>query len=185
MDGGVKFIFKTLLKVPIIIMVSFAVFNVFAFALSYFKILGISYVAMQTAVENNYIPETEWGTITNYLDSTVATYMLENPTLTCTTAQGTNMGIFNSENRVQYGSEVTVTVAAHYRFVWPLTPRDQTTARNDNDADAVNGFDGTEGSAQLSQSQLEQARAEYEENPDNNIVITYTVPGLKYYPDLS
>lgn len=184
MQDGVKFIFRTLLKVPIIILVSYAVFNVFAFSLSYFKMLGISYVAMQTAVENNYIPEQEWSTIQGYLNNTVSTYMLEQPTLRCKTASGENYRTYISENRVQYGGEVEVEVAAHYRFVWPLQPKEQTTARRYANVNAVAGVNGT-GSRFLTASQLENARMEYEENPTNNIVIKYTVPGLKYYPDMS
>ncbi len=197
MEGGVKFIFKTLLKVPIIIMVSFAIFNVFAFSLSYFKILGISYVALQTAVENNYIPKAEYRTLLSYMD-TLQTHMLEEIQLTCKTDKGTNnffakdhTSASPSENRVQYGEEVTITVGAHYRFVWPLQPKEQTTAGTTANAKAVLGYkaqgtggDGAVGTA-LTEGQLEEARAKYEENPQNNIVISYTVPGLKYYPDLS
>lgn len=188
MQDGVKFIFRTLLKVPIIILVSFAVFNVFAFSLSYFKILGISYVAMQTAVENNYIPSEEGTTIAGYLANTVSTYMLENPRLTCTTATGTSISDgsrwLGMENRVQYGGEVNVRLTAHYRFVWPLQPKEQTTAGKRANVNAVAGQNGT-GASFLNDRQLENARMEYENNPNNNIVIEYTVPGLKYYPDLS
>lgn len=189
MQDGVKFIFKTLLKVPIIILVSFAVFNLFAFCMSYFKILGISYVAMQTAVENNYIPEQEWGTLINYLGTTVETYMLENPRLTCATSAGTSIGTPTSSsysvNRVQYGGEVTVEISAHYRFVWPLQPKEQTTAGRTPNVNAVAGQHGTQMARDLTANQLERARMKYEENVENNIRISYTVPGLKYYPDMS
>ena len=177
MQDGVKFIFKTLLKVPIIILVSFAVFNLFAFCLSYFKLLGISYVAMQTAVENNYIPTEEFNTLENYLNNTMATYMLENPKLECDTGSG--------NKRVQYGGKVTVTVSAHYRFIWPLTPKEQTGLKNSDDVNAVAGQNGTTTRSFSSNAQLEAARMKYENNTANNIIITYTVPGLKYYPDLS
>ncbi len=66
MSDEVKFIFKTLLKVPIIIVVSFLILNLFAFFFVYFKVLGLSYVVMQTAVENNYLPKTEVNTLCNY-----------------------------------------------------------------------------------------------------------------------
>lgn len=66
MSDEVKFIFKTLLKVPIIIIVSFLVLNIFAFLFIYFKVLGLSYVVMQTAVENNWLPPTEINTLCNY-----------------------------------------------------------------------------------------------------------------------
>lgn len=67
MSDEVKFIFKTLLKVPVIIVVSFIILNIFAFFFIYFKVLGLSYVVMQTAVENNYLPPTEVSTLNNYV----------------------------------------------------------------------------------------------------------------------
>lgn len=55
MSESVAFIFKTLIKVPIIIFASFFVMNMVAFMFIYFKMLGFSYVVMQEVVENNYI----------------------------------------------------------------------------------------------------------------------------------
>lgn len=167
MAENVKFIFKSLIKVPVIILVVYAVFNVFAFSLSYFKILGFSYVAMQTVVENNYIPEQERNTLDTYLNS-METSMLENLTLECSTS-----------NKVQYGTPVTVTVSAHYRFVWPLMPNEQRTGA------AATGMNDQDIGTELTDSELEALRQSREDNPVNNIVISYTVPGLKYYPDLS
>lgn len=66
MSDGVKFIFKTLFKVPVIIFVSFFIFNILAFFLIYFKMLGFSYVIMQTAVENNYLPTQELNQLAEY-----------------------------------------------------------------------------------------------------------------------
>lgn len=171
MSDSVKFIFKTLLKIPVIILVVYAVFNVFAFSFSYFRLLGVSYVVMQTAVENNYIPEQEKDTLEAYLDG-IETYMLENCTLVCDTGGGTN-------TKVQYGTPVTVTVSGHYRFIWPLMPIEQRTGV------AVEGLNGQNTGTELDEQELEDARQAYENNPNNNIVISYTIPGLKYYPDLS
>lgn len=171
MSDNVKFIFKTLIKIPVIILVVYAIFNVFAFSLSYFKLLGFSYVAMQTAVENNYIPEEEKKTLNAYLDS-METYMLENCELKCYSEAG-------SDKKVQYGTAVTVEVSAHYRFIWPLMPIEQRTGA------AAEGMNGQNIGTELSEDQLNQAREAYENNPNNNISIKYTVPGLKYYPDLS
>ena len=172
MSENVKFIFKTLIKVPIIILVTYAIFNLFAFSLSYFKMLGVSYVAMQTAVENNYIPTTEWNTLENYLFS-LESEMLENTTSVCDTGTG--------NRRVQYGSPITVEVSAHYRFIWPLQPAEQHTT-----GQAAAGLAGTTNTgAELTDDQLEQNREDIASNPQNNITIRYTVPGLKYYPDLS
>ena len=171
MNESVKFIFKTLLKVPVFILVAYAIFNLFAFSFSYFKIMGFSYVAMQTAVENNYFPQTEYNTLTTYLNG-LETAMLENATLTIDTGNGGN-------ERVQYGSEITVTVSAHYRFIWPLMPIEQRST-----GVAAEGMDGQNTGEQLTAAQLDQMREEIADNPQNNIWISYTVPGLKYYPDL-
>lgn len=171
MNESVKFIFKTLLKVPVFILVAYAIFNLFAFSFSYFKIMGFSYVAMQTAVENNYFPQTEYNTLTAYLNG-LETAMLENATLTIDTGNGGN-------ERVQYGSEITVTVSAHYRFIWPLMPNEQRST-----GVAAEGMDGQNTGEQLTAAQLDQMREEIADNPQNNIWISYTVPGLKYYPDL-
>lgn len=77
MSDSVKFIFKTLIKVPVIIMISYAIFNIFAFFFIYFRMLGISYVVMQTAVENNYLPDTELNTMIDYLRDTANISMAE------------------------------------------------------------------------------------------------------------
>ena len=171
MSDSVKFIFKTLLKVPVIILVAYGIFNLFAFSFSYFKIMGFSYVAMQTAVENNYIPATEMGTLQGYLNG-LETYMLEDATLVVDTGG-------NRNKKVQYGTPITVTVSAHYRFIWPLMPYEQRTGA------AATGMNGQDIGVELTDDQLDQARMDYEGNQQNNIHISYTVPGLKYYPDLA
>lgn len=65
--SSITFIFKTLIKVPCIIFVAFFIMNCFAFMFIYFKVLGFSYVLMQEAVENNYIPPRQAGQIAQYL----------------------------------------------------------------------------------------------------------------------
>lgn len=167
MADNVKFIFKTLFRIPIIVFIVYFVFNIFAFSFTYFRLLGFSYVALQTAVENNYIPETEYNSLTAYLGKLSETEMLENAALIVTTADtGTNQ-------RVQYGSKVTVRVQAEYKFIWPLMPNEQQTT-----GVAVTGLSGE--NTGVLERDLEDKRKRQE-----NIVIEYTVPGLKYYPDLS
>ena len=196
MSDGVKFIFKTLLKVPIIILVTYAIFNAFAFSLSYFKILGFSYVAMQTAVENNYLPTQELNTLTTYLTD-LETEMLKDTSLTIDTDLTSPNTADN--NKVQYGTTVKITVRAHYDFIWPLQPVEQRTGA------AAGGMNNQNIGSELSEAQMDQLRQQYADNTgsydaqqsnanladvygynDNaNIVISYTVPGLKYYPDLN
>ena len=67
MEDGVKFIFKTLLRVPIIIYISFAILNAFAFCFAYFKMLGVSYVVQQAALEDNYLTNDNCESIGNYI----------------------------------------------------------------------------------------------------------------------
>lgn len=68
MADEVKFIFKTLIKTPVIIFIAYAVFNLLFFFYIYFQMLGFSYVVMQTAVENNYLPKSELSTLKDYID---------------------------------------------------------------------------------------------------------------------
>ena len=183
MEGGVKFIFKTLIKVPIIILITYAIFNVFAFAFTYFKLVGFSYVVLQTVVENNYIPPQEEATLLAYANSMV-TGVVDNIKIGCDvdSSNGISDDITANpgENRkVQYGREVTVSVSGHYRFIWPLSPKEQRTGQ------AASGMTGQNTGAALSDAELDAARAAYADNVNNNIVITYVVPGLQYYPDLS
>lgn len=178
MADGVKFIFKTIFKIPVIILVCYAIFNVFAFSLSYFRLLGVSYVVMQTAMENNYIPPQENATIRAYMN-TLQTDMLLNPTFTVNTESGGN-------TRGQYGERITITVSGRYRFVWPLRPDEQ--RANGIAASGWNdGYGDTGG--MLSDAALDELRDDRadatEWAPDGrpNIMITYVVPGLKYYAD--
>lgn len=172
MSGTVKFIFKTLIRVPIIIIIAYTIFNVFGFGLSYFKMLGLSYVAMQTAVENNYIPDNEASTLNSYMANSLESEILEGVSFTDDSDVGYS-------DRKQYGNTVKVGVQAHYKFVWPLQPKEQT--KNETGFDGMNNSGVYQGDK--SESELEAAREAYD-SEQNNIVIEYEVPGLKYYPDM-
>jgi hypothetical protein len=69
MSDEVKFIFKTLIKVPVIVFVCYLILNVLLFSFTYFKLLGMSYVVMQTVVENNYLPNSEKEDLLKYIDT--------------------------------------------------------------------------------------------------------------------
>lgn len=190
MSESVKFIFKTLLRIPIIIMTVYLLFNIFAFSFTYFRVLGFSYVVMQTAVENNYLPTTEKNQLNNYLNNIVAqsdfvsnAYIVYNST---SRSDGVtevdpnyNAAIASAETRRQYGEPVRVGVAFSYTFIWPLMPNEQVS----DGKNAVNGLNGTD-SSYVSDSELTARMNQKKKNATNPIVITYTVPGLKYYPDL-
>lgn len=185
MSDSVKFIFKTLIKVPCYIMVAYMLLNLFAFSFTYFRVLGFSYVVMQTAVENNYIPTSEKNQLNKYLDEITQSAFVSNAYIVYNSnsrtdgiiEEGVDTTIPSAEERRQYGRPVRVGVAFNYTFIWPLMPNQQV----QDGKNAVAGLGGTD-SASLSQAQLDQAREDVKST--NSIEIVYTVPGLKYYPDL-
>ena len=181
MSDGVKYIFRTIFKVPIIILVVYAIFNVFAFSLTYFRLLGFSYVVMQTAVENNYIPPEEMNTLNKYLQSITDNGVVGDAEIVISNEE--DASILPADRRRQYGSPVTVGVKAQYKFIWPLTPKEQLT----NTSGGFIGYGSNTGSfsGYASTSTLEARRKALEDNKNNNINITYTVIGLKYYSDLN
>lgn len=196
MTDGVKFIFKTLIKVPVIIAAAYGIFNIFAFCFIYFKMLGLSYVVMQTAVENNYLPEQELTQIYNYVKQMEDDiYMIENADIIVGVTDegnyvvtGGNMstdstGDEDARKKIQYGKVVTVGVTCDYKFIWPLDYR----AAGDGVAEKVDGLNNQSGNVDLGFSNEALQQAGTSGGPietNNNISIVYTVPGLKYYPDL-
>lgn len=195
MADGVKFIFKTLIKVPIIIAVSYGVFNIFAFCFIFFKVLGLSYVIMQTAVENNYLPQRELEQLYDYVKQMEEDiYMIENADI-IVGYDGTNYIVTGGDmspatidndarHKVQYGKTVTIGITCDYIFIWPLDYR----TNSSGDVERSEGFYGNSGTVDTGFSD-ESIKDAIDNNTaietNNNIVITYTVPGLKYYPDLA
>jgi len=170
MNSSITFIFKTLIKVPVIILVSYFIFNVFAFGLVYFKLLGISYVAMQVAAENNFVPAQEMNTIQAYLDNLSLTEIVDNASI-----------VVPDNTKKQYGEPVTVRITADYKFIFPLTPREQLV----NTEDKFTGYGDSKSTSFHGFADNATLEARRSNNiSKNNIVIEYTVPGLKYYPDL-
>lgn len=175
MSDGVKFIFKTLIKIPCIICVIYAIFNIFFFSLTYFKMLGVSYAVMQTAIENNYIPPSERDTLQNYINSIAEGDFVSSAYLICD-ANGDGVyskyeegGAAGTEylKRCQYGSTVRVGVTFKYKMIWPLKPQNEINTNDDNNSGVnVLGYN------------------EVEDVTGGGLNITYEVPGLKYYPDL-
>lgn len=178
MNDSVKFIFKTLLRVPIIILVTYFIFNIFAFSFTYFRLLGLSYVVMQTAVENNFIPTEEADTLLNYIDS-LETRLLTDLDIGCATGEedigDQHLSIRSGSptsglnKKVQYGTPITVRVYGNYTWIFPL----------------VNT--GTDEEVEVGGAEIDRGNVmglTYNET-DHNILIEYKVPGLKYYPDLS
>ena len=81
MSDEVRWIFKTLIKVPVIVFGAFLVFNIFAFGYTYSKALGLSYVAMQEVVENNYITGSQANQFRRYFYDIEQTPLIHNMTL--------------------------------------------------------------------------------------------------------
>ena len=176
MSDDVKFIFKTLIKVPIIIFELYLVFNLFCFMFIYFKTLGIQYVAMQTVVENNYIPTDEMDELNEYLDDLEAiTFVLpqdQKGNKTEIIVRDDETGEINQ--RTQYGQTKEVGVRVVYEFQLPLMPHEQKAS-----GVAVDGLNGAGSSGDWDTSK--QGHTKGIAIP---IKITYKVPGLQYYPDL-
>lgn len=55
MSDGVKFVFKTLFKVPIIILAAYFIMNLLGAATTFFKVQGVQYGLENVITENNYI----------------------------------------------------------------------------------------------------------------------------------
>lgn len=201
MSDEVKFIFKTLFKVPVIIFVSFFILNIFAFFFIYFKVLGASYVVMQTAVENNYLPTAELNQLINFVDEWNDIPMVATGSagvVVGKNANGTDVYVNNRDGhrltevayaakdartRQQYGGTVTCGVRAQYKIVWPLDYKETTVNET-----GVNGLatENNENYGQFQGFKDEEELAEDRAAKDGNLTISisYTVPGLKYYPDL-
>ena len=119
MNDEVKFIFKTLIKVPVIIIISYLVFNIMMFINFYFRGLGTSYLIMQEVAINNYIPATDRGSITetartfeNYDKDAVALGKEagdKNKSITSDLIDAVAIGV-NNEGNFQTNSQIQDTV---------------------------------------------------------------------------
>lgn len=87
MEDGVKFIFRTLIKIPCFVIIAYIIFNLFCFSITYFKMMGASYAIMQVSMENNYIPKTELDSLNSYVQQFNSASNNGN----ITEANGTNM----------------------------------------------------------------------------------------------
>ena len=179
MQDDVKFIFKSLIKVPVIIFEVYFVFNIFCLMFIFFKTLGYSYVVMQTVVENNYVPAQEVQSLDNqlrelrkiqFVGGDENNYALAHIVIDGEPVYPTNPTGNGKNTRTQYGSVKSCGVYVNYKIQWPLRPDQQS-----SNGQAVNGLQGGAG--------------EYTTfGPSETgvpITITYKVPGLQYYPDLN
>lgn len=204
MERGVSFIFRTLIKVPIIIMVSFFIFNIFAFTVSYFKVIGAVNAIQQVAIDNNFLPQEDVDTFKKYLEQEVETTYLQNAQIIINTdgrdfdkqfinSDGqrvdVDMNDFDPENtsvneRKQYGNTITVGVTAEYRFIWPLMHIETL------DDGRVQVYGPGQGQANTGITETfttaDQQEAERQRRADSvgNITVVNKVMGMQYYSDL-
>lgn len=201
MAENVKFIFKSLIKVPIFILVAFFIFNIFTFFFIYFKMLGISYVVMQTAVENNYLPQQELTTLNKYMTSLNkisyvenAHVVVDNDTSGATLYNGSGSyldekgnakalasGGHNSVTRRQYGNYIVTGVYCKYRIIWPLQ---YVETMHDTNAGVAGTNSNNNNTVETSNTTLANRRKDSKHAVMIPIKLVYTIPGLKYYPDL-
>lgn len=172
MSDTVKSVFKILIKVPIIIGVVFLVFDVFAFVTSYFRLLSVSYTIQNVVIENNYIPDSEANSINDYLDG-LETTMLRDVRIV--------NGEVGEEARIrhQYGQEITTGVTGQFIWAVPFLPMENT-AHTGALTDSTTGpntytiYDHTADGDDPVANGVTQT-----------ITISFTVPGMAYYPDLT
>lgn len=126
MENGVAWIFKTLIKVPIIIVTSFLIFNIFAFTVSYFRIIGAANALQQNVMSNNFLTKADRISFENYLDSLNTSYLTDLHIVLDTEAYGAinNQSLIDNRTfnnkRVQYGTPIDVGIVGTYQFVMPL-----------------------------------------------------------------
>lgn len=195
-ENSVASVFKTLVKVPIVIVVSYLILNIFAFALSYFRILGASYSLQQIIMENNYLPEQEAKSFQVYLKSletdfltniTPVVHNIDEPTAYPGWGRdsdgkiirtGLTNGVWGSNKRVQYGNTTICGIVSDFRALFPwrydqLTEAGGVEGYNVEDNDITNaGFKTDE---ELKRDRLYSTA---------KIDIVHPVIGLQYYTDL-
>lgn len=188
MSDAVKFVFKSLIKVPCYVAIVYIIANLVFMGIFYFKFLGLSYTVMQTAMENNYIPPKEKSSIEKSINE------IENSSVLISDAYisvGDNADIDKNATRnarTQYGTEKTVGVHYKYKWIFPLMPEEY--GQKANELNSLSDITGTsfrtelnsDNTSKYSDTQLDKMRDAKAIKFDFNI--KYTVPCLQYYADL-
>lgn len=195
MENSIASIFKILIKIPIIISVSYLILNVFAFALCYFKILGASYSLQQIVMENNYLPTNEAKAFDNYLDGLESSFLdnitavvyTDNPTEGSSTGRDSRTGsvltktnyVVGNNKRSQYGDTAYVGIVSDFHAMWPFSYKELFV--NETGTEGYKGSNATIGSTQFkSEEELNRTRKQSTAKID----IIHPVIGLQYYSDL-
>ena len=192
MDDGIKYIFKTLVKVPIIIIVCYFFLNLFTFASAYLRMQGASNTVQRVVMDYNYLTQSDIETLNEYLASIdEKSQYLNNVKLVINTDnafQQDNVDSYNVNDRKQYGVAVACGVTAKYTPVLPLI----TTYGDMLESGEVEGYG--EGSNTGEQAgggfkdfaviEEEARRREAAAAANNNMTFVNTVIGMQYYSDL-
>lgn len=182
MSDGVKFIFKTLIKVPFIICVSFFIFNIFAFTVSYFRIVGASNTLQQAIMDNNYLVDSDYDTFKGYTEM-LKTKCLDNIQIIVDTDGNDYPDNYHWKNkREQYGNVITCGITARFK---PIIPLIYTDTLEDG---KVKGYGSTETGASggtKTGAELERLRKEKNKDAEGNITVVTKVVGMQYYSDLA
>ena len=179
MEDALKFIFKTLIKIPFIIMITYFIANLLLFSLFYFKFTGISYSVMNTGMENNFIPDYEYKIIVKTIND------IENSSVLIKDAK---IVVDSGNTRQQYGKPISIGVEYKYRWLTPLMPWDlgQTPANYGSGSSVIDDSTASEGN--FSSITAEEAKRRIDVLSDRSLTspirIVYKVPGLQYYADL-
>ena len=180
MSDGVKFIFKTLIKVPFIICVSFFIFNIFAFTVSYFRIVGASNTLQQAIMDNNYLVKADKDTFDTYIKN-LSTPCLTDIQLIVDTDGNDYPDNYHWKNeREQYGNVITCGITAKFK---PIIPLIYTETLEDG---KVRGYGSTYTGASggtKTDAQLQEAREKKNEKAEGNITVVTKVVGMQYYSD--
>lgn len=199
MEDGVKFIFKTLIKVPVIIAITYLIFNIFSFTVAYFRLYSVAQMVNSIVMENNYIPGTPtddaasgtlYGQINDYIKNNVSTTLLQDVRVVVDTEP--TDGITSDNTRVQYGKTANVSVSG--RFVWLLP---LVNIQGEYLTDGVGGIGGAQGTgATVANPEAILAERGFGDGTGYNeaaigdhgaqsqIRFEYSVPCMKYYSDL-
>lgn len=195
-ESSVAGIFKILIKIPIVIVISYLIINVYAFSLSYFRILGASYSLQQIVMENNYLPEREANSFDKYLSSLETGFLTNITAVVYTNTDVTDASgytgrdtdgsilqptsfntVIGNNSRQQYGDTAYVGIVSNFRALWPFR-YDQLIEEG-----GVQGYSNSTG--------IHSTTFKDEEELKNNrlystakIDIIHPIIGLQYYSDL-
>lgn len=183
MSDGVKFIFKTLIKVPFIIFVSFFIFNIFAFTVSYFRIVGASNTLQQAIMDNNYLVDSDRTTFNTYIENLRTNCLTDIQLIVDTDGNDYDPEHYQEHNkRKQYGHVITCGITARFK---PIIPLIYTETLEDG---KVRGYGSTYTGASggtKTDAQLQEAREKKNKDAEGNITVVTKVVGMQYYSDLA